>query len=88
MEERQINKWLRRQYSPLGWSLLGYYGILNVLVLASTMALTGQQWLMAMWTGDWERWMDPSLAAGDGWGYLWSIVVGALVLYAWKGSDF
>lgn len=65
MEERQINKWLRRQYSPLGWSLLGYYGILNVLVLASTMALTGQQWLMAMRTGNWERWMDPSLAAGE-----------------------
>lgn len=88
MEERQINKWLRRQYSPLGWSLLGYYGISNVLVLASTMALAGQQWLMAMRTGNWERWMDPSLAAGDGWGYLWSIAVGALVLYAWKGSDF
>lgn len=88
MNDRQINKWLRRRFSPLGWSLTGFYAVLNGLVMLSALLLSIRQGLMALWTGDWEYWMDPAVYAGDGWGYLWSIAVGAMVLWTWKGSGF
>ena len=38
MEEKQIRKYLRRQFRPLGWSLVVYYLIMNAMVML-TMAV-------------------------------------------------
>lgn len=32
MEEKQINKWLRRQFSVVGWALILYHGLMQILV--------------------------------------------------------
>ena len=32
MNEKQINKWLRKRFSPVGWTLVGYYVLMNILV--------------------------------------------------------
>ena len=31
MTDKQINKWLRRQFSPIGWVLVVYYGLTNIV---------------------------------------------------------
>lgn len=79
MEDKQINKWLRRRFSVLGWGLLGYLAVMNGLVMLS-MALN---WLrQSFYLG------SADALTEDGWGYLLTIAVGAVVAYTWKGGDF
>ena len=33
MTDKQINKWLRRRFSIVGWVLVGYYLLMNLMVL-------------------------------------------------------
>ena len=72
MEDKQINKWLRRRFSVLGWGLLGYLAVMNLLVMLS-MALN---WLrQSFYLG------SADALTEDGWGYLLTIAVGAVVAY-------
>lgn len=89
MEEKQIRKILRRHISPLGWSLVVYYLIMNVLVML-TMAMDSLgAALEAVAAGGHT---NPGLlmeqTTQNAWGYLLTIAVGLTVLLAWKGWDF
>ena len=87
MEEKQINRWLRRRFTTVGWTLIAYYGIMNVLVvLAMTLeSLKGFLWSAA---GHFRGHFDPDAVMNNAWGYILAIFVGAVVLYAWKGGDY
>ena len=87
MEEKQINRWLRRRFTAVGWTLIAYYGIMNVLVvLAMTLeSLKGFLWSAA---GHFRGHFDPDAVMNNAWGYILAIFVGAVVLYAWKGGDY
>lgn len=87
MEEKQINRQLRRQFRPIGWGLLAYYGILNVLVILAMVVD------MVAWIGKhpWETvftGMDPGSLLDNGWGYLLAIGTGWVILHAWKGGGY
>ena len=58
MEEKQINKWLRRRFSGIGWILLGYLALLNLMVLLSMSLASLRQVALALKTGDYSLWMD------------------------------
>ena len=52
MDEKTVNKYLRRSFSPMGWTLVGYYFVMTLLVLLSMLrgelqAELGQ--LLGMW---------------------------------------
>lgn len=87
MEEKQINRWLRRQFTTVGWTLVAYYGIMNILVaLAMTMeSLKG--FLFTVWGHSYGQ-FNPDAVWNNAWGYILAIFVGAVVLYAWKGGDY
>ena len=89
MEEKQIRKILRRHISPLGWSLVVYYLIMNVLVML-TMTLdslgTGLEAVAA--GGHTNPGLLMEQTTQNAWGYLLTIAVGLTVLLAWKGWDF
>ena len=87
MEEKQINRWLRRRFTAVGWTLIAYYGIMNVLVvLAMTLeSLKGFLWSAA---GHFRGHFDPDAVMNNAWGYILAILVGAVVLYAWKGGGY
>ena len=87
MEEKQINRWLRRRFTSVGWTLIAYYGIMNVLVVrAMTLeSLKGFLWSAA---GHFRGHFDPDAVMNNAWGYILAIFVGAVVLYAWKGGDY
>lgn len=88
MEDKKINKFLRRQFSPLGWSVVLYYGIMNLLVMLVMLADMAGQYLRSLAAGDYGTAPDVGALMDNGWGYLLSIAVGATILWAWKGSDF
>ena len=85
MEEKKINKMLRRRFSGVGWTLLCYYGIVNLLVIVALVLDLARQGLMSLTGGgDW----NPASAMDNGWGYLAAIGVGAVILHGWKGTEF
>lgn len=88
MTELEINKWLRRQFSPLGWGLVAYYVLMNAVVsVAMAIDLLGQG-LKSLQNGTFGTDIDTSALMNNGWGYIVATFVGLVILYAWKGPDF
>lgn len=90
MEEKQIRKYLRRSFRPLSWSLVGYYFIMNIMVILTMMvdaaALTMKNLSKGRPVLPMEKMQE--VLAQNGWGYLAAIAVGLTILLAWKGWDF
>jgi len=88
MTEKQISKWLRRQFSSIGWILIGYYLLMNLLV-SLTMALDmGKQALWNLATNHFPMDFDWETIWSNGWGYIAAGVVLMTVLYGWTGSRY
>lgn len=89
-EEKEIRRYLRRSFRPLGWSLVGYYALMNILVLAAMAANAAVLALEAVMRG--RPVLPPQklmeTVASNAWGYLLAIAVCFVVLLAWKGWDF
>lgn len=87
MTERDIRKVLRRRMGGVSWTLVVYYGILNIMVAA---VIVGESI-----TKTFARFPDMpsqeeilSSAMGNAWGYLLAILVGLVILMGWKGTDY
>ena len=88
MTDLEINKWLRRQFSPLGWGLVAYYVLMNVVVsVAMTIDILGQS-LHSLANGNFLPDIDTAALMDNGWGYIVANLVALVILYAWKGPDF
>lgn len=88
MDEKQVNKWLRRRFSPVGWTLLIYYGILNLMVMGTMAAEAGRQLLEGFAAGERYPEMDMTALMNSAGGYILAIFVGLVILWAWKGTDY
>lgn len=88
MTEKQINKWLRQQFSPIGWVVLGFGGLMNLLVSVSMAVELGRQALQNLATGSFPMDFDWDAVWNDGWGYIGASLVMLAILYAWKGNVF
>lgn len=84
MTDKKINQWLRRRFSAVGWVLIGYYLLMNLMVLLEV--LQGELiWVLRQYGG------TPGAygpAAEGAWGYIVATTVGFILLHAWKGGDF
>ena len=89
-EPKEVRRYLRRSFRPLGWSLVGYYLLMNILVVASMAADAAMMALDAFAKGrpvlPQQKLMEA--VSANAWGYLLTIAVGMLILLAWKGWDF
>lgn len=89
MTDKQINKWLRRQFSPVGWVLIGYYLLVNILSMLAMLWEALRQMLGVIGHGrNWFQKMDMDAIVSNAWGYIAAIAVLFLVLYAWKGPGY
>ncbi len=88
MDEKTARRYLRRQFSPLGWILLAYYGLMNIMVMVAAFSDAMTQQLGAFAAGNPNFTPDESVLMNNGWGYLAAIGAGLLILYAWKGGDY
>ena len=88
MNDKQINKWLRRRFTEVGWVLVIYYGIMNILAVMAMVVDTVQRSLRAVANGDFSGMLDMDAIAGNAWGYILTIIVGVVILHAWKGGDY
>lgn len=88
MTDKQINRWLRRRFSALGWMLILYYGLMTLLTSVTAAADAAIQSLWATAAGDFSGSLDWGRINSNAWGYIASILVGFAILDAWKGSNF
>ena len=88
MTDKQINKWLRRRFSPLGWLLLLIYGLMTLLTSVTALTDTVKQSLWAFAVGDFSGTIDWAAINGNAWGYLAAIGVCLAILDAWKGKGY
>lgn len=84
-EYRLYQKNLRRQFSVVGWVLLGYYGIMNASSVVCVFFEMISGMLLAMSRGDLAGVMDSAQkAAGSAWGYFLAAAIGLVILLLWK----
>lgn len=89
MTDKEIHKILRHRFAKAGWTLLIYYGIMNVMVIMAMFAQGIGDALESFYAG---KHPDPveitSVVAGNAWGYLYAAAVGLVILVGWKGLPF
>ena len=83
MTDKQINKWLRRRFSPLGWLLVGYYVLMNVLCIQAFVWEAAAQMLKNGFDN-----VDLEALTQNAWGYIVATFVALVILYAWKGPEY
>jgi len=88
MTDKQINPWLRCRFSPIGWLLLFYYGLMTLMVSLTTFVELVKESLWAFAAGDFSGNINWDAIHGNAWGYVAAILVGFAILDAWKGSDY
>jgi membrane protease YdiL (CAAX protease family) len=88
MTDKQINRWLRRRFSPIGWLLLLYYGLMTLLTTITVFSELAKQYIWAFAAGDFSTAVNWDAVNANAWGYIASMAVGLAVLDAWKGSSF
>lgn len=87
MTDKQINKWLRRRFSVVGWVLLLYYGLMTFTTALTAVTDLASQFI-ASFPANPANSVDWSAVNGNAWGYIAAILVSFAVLDAWKGSRF
>lgn len=88
MTDKQINKWLRRRFSKIGWLLLLYYGLLTLMTSLTATADVIKQSLWAFAAGDFSGSINWDAINANAWGYIAAMLVGFAILDAWKGSSY
>ncbi len=88
MTEKQINRWLRRQFAPIAWVLLGYYVLINLAVTLTMVLDMAKQAIWSFAAGDFRMEYDMDAIMSNAWGYIAAMGVLALIFWAWKGSAY
>lgn len=65
MNEKQINKWLRKRFSPMGWTLVGYYVLMNISVSVAALKDVAAGYLNAFMNGNDQYVPDTAALAGN-----------------------
>lgn len=89
MNDKQINRLLRRRFGSAGWTLLVYYGIMNIMVILSMFVQGFGEALEAVRAGEMANPAELfSHVTGNAWGYLYAAAVGAVIVVGWKGLSY
>lgn len=88
MTDKQINRWLRRRFSAIGWLLLLYYGLMILTTGLTTFTEVVKQYFRAFAAGDFRGEIDWDVVYGNAWGYIAAILTGFAILSAWKGRGY
>lgn len=88
MTDNQINRWLRRQFSVVGWILILYYGLMTFTTSVTAATDMVAQFLESILSGVFAESPDWDRINTNAWGYVAAMLVGFAVLDAWKGRNF
>jgi membrane protease YdiL (CAAX protease family) len=87
MDKKQKYKLMRKDFNPVGWSMLVYYLLLQVCVTMVIVVAGVYYSFMAGINGMTEEQVNEALM-GNAWGYLLTIALGFFIMWLWKGKRF
>lgn len=88
MTDKQINRWLRKRFSSIGWILIGYNLLLTTLVTVAAVVDYMKQILWNLGVGVFFLDFNEEIIWNNGWGYIVASVTVLVILYAWKGPGY
>lgn len=94
MYEKQMRKFLRSKFNPMGWSLLLYYLIMNFAVLMVVLTDVLIRFVEMITQSGMESLAENAeqivwdCFMSNGWGYFLAAVIGFVILLLWKGNRF
>ena len=88
MTDKQINRWLRQRFSPIGWLLLLYYGLITLLPTITVVVELVKQFLRSFPVIDLDNIINWDAINGNAWGYIAVILVAFAILEAWNGHAY
>jgi len=88
MNEKMINKRLRREFRIPGWLLVAYFVLMNVMVMVEVFIETMKQTMELMAAGDYFATPDMEAIMSNAWGYIWAVGIAMLFLFSWKDGTF
>ena len=84
-----MKKDLRRKFSVTGWTLLIYYGIMNICVFFAAFFEILSSMFEALGRNDYQGASDAINASlENAWGYFLAAFIGLMILFIWKKKDF
>lgn len=87
MTDKQINRWLRRRFTGIGWLLMAYYVLMNLLASGTMLVDAAAQMVQGFLSGNPEAALDYDALYSNAWGYILSMGAAFAILQAWKGYD-
>ena len=78
MDDRLIDKRLRREFRTPGWLLVAYYALMNIMVMIGMFGDMLKQTMAAMAKGEWLTMPDMDALMGNAWGYICAVAVAML----------
>ena len=87
MTDKQINRWLRRRFSVIGWLLVLYFGLMTAATSLTAIVDIARQFL-EVFPGQPREFIDLERINGNAWGYVAAMLTAFAVLDAWKGNRF
>jgi membrane protease YdiL (CAAX protease family) len=87
MDKKQRYKLMRRDFNPVGFSMLAYFMLMLVCVFLVSI-VDGMIMSIQMMMGNMTEEEMLSGMSSNGWGYLLYIGLGFLFLWLWKGKSF
>lgn len=88
MNDKMINKRLRREFRTPGWLLVAYFVLMNVMVMVEVFIETMKQTMELMAAGDYFATPDMEAIMSNAWGYIWAVGIAMLFLFSWKDGTF
>lgn len=86
MTQKEIDQFLRRKFSTVGWVLIVYNLLLYAMVFSTAGLMGLAQQIRALADPGFAP--DPSAVYHNAWGYIAAIVAGVVILHSWKGPDY
>jgi membrane protease YdiL (CAAX protease family) len=87
MDKKLRYKMMRRDFNPVGFSMLAYFLLMLVCVFLVSM-VDSMMMSIQMMAGNMTEEEMMATVAGNAWGYLLYIGLGFLFLWLWKGKKF
>ena len=88
MDERMIDRQLRREFRTPGWLLVAYFVLMNVMVMVGAFADTLKLTLESIARRQWDATPDMDAIMSNAWGYVWAVGIAMLFLFMWKDGSF
>ena len=80
MQEKFENRFLRREFRPIGWMLIAYFVLMNVFVIGTMMLQVMSAFFDSVAQGVPYVQPDQKALSSNGWGYVLAML--AVILYA------